>query len=51
MGKLSGPGVKLVMPGVLDVFKEPEWRTKQASIHMLERMSHCAPKQLTRCLP
>jgi hypothetical protein len=37
MGNLSGHGVKLVMPAVLDAFNEPEWRTKQASIHMLGR--------------
>lgn len=48
MSKLSGHGVKLLMPAVLTALESEDWRTKQASIHMLGTMSHCAPKQLAR---
>lgn len=51
MSKLSAHGVKLIMPAVLTAFNDPAWRTKQASIHMLGSMSHCAPKQLASALP
>lgn len=51
MSKLSGHGVKLLVPAVLVGLEDDDWRTKQASIHMLGSMSHCAPKQLATCLP
>ena len=48
MSKLSGHGVKLLVPAVLSGLEEDDWRTKQASINMLGSMSQCAPKQLAR---
>jgi len=51
MSKLSGHGVKLLMPAVISGLESEDWRTKQASIQMLGSMSHLAPKQLASCLP
>jgi hypothetical protein len=46
MNKLSGHGVKLILPSVLAGLENDEWRAAVASISLLGSMSNLAPKQL-----
>jgi hypothetical protein len=51
MGGLSGYGLKLILPTLLDGLNDKQWRTKKGSIEMLGMMAYCSPKQLSLSLP
>jgi len=51
MGQLTGWGIRLVLPHILQSLEESAWRTKQGAVQLLAAMAFCAPKQLGSALP
>lgn len=51
MSRLTGYGVKIVLPYLLKGLEEPSWRAKFNNIWALGNMAFCSPKQLSSCLP
>ncbi|QSL66206.1 hypothetical protein MERGE_000581 [Pneumocystis wakefieldiae] len=51
MGKISGHGMKSILPSLLLGLEENNWRTKKGSIDFLSSMAYCSPYQLSSSLP
>ncbi|KAF8627766.1 hypothetical protein AX17_006131 [Amanita inopinata Kibby_2008] len=51
MGNLSGYGVKLILPTLLEGLDDKQWRSKKGSIELLGMMAYCSPRQLSLSLP
>lgn len=55
MGKLSGHGVRIIMPNILANVKNDDssqdWRVKSTAIQLLGAMAYASPRQLSEHLP
>lgn len=51
MSKLSGHGLKLILPTLLETLDDKQWRTKRGAIEIIGSMAYLAPQQLAKSLP
>ncbi|EGR27417.1 hypothetical protein IMG5_195990 [Ichthyophthirius multifiliis] len=51
MSRLTGYGVKIILPTLLCGLDESSWRAKYNNIWALGNMAFCSPKQMSQCLP
>ncbi|KAL4445680.1 hypothetical protein ABPG74_006231 [Tetrahymena malaccensis] len=51
MSRLTGYGVKIILPQLLKGLEESAWRAKFNNIWALGNMAFCSPKQMSQCLP
>jgi HEAT repeat protein len=51
MRKLSGYGVKKILPILLEGCNESNWRSQLSNLSALGSIAYCASKQLASCLP
>lgn len=51
MSRLTGYGVKVILPQLLLGLEDSAWRAKFNNIWALGNMAFCSPKQMSQCLP
>lgn len=51
MSRISGFGVRSILPSLLSGLNDTQWRSKKGSVELIGAMAYCAPRQLAHALP